>query len=70
MAWCAARWNNALDKLEHMKPVPKLVDVVGDALSHIGPYKQLDNKRQVVALIDDVSIRRKEENLNQTWIVS
>lgn len=31
----------------------KLADVVGRALSHIGTYKDLDNKKQVVALIDD-----------------
>lgn len=34
-------------------PVPSIKDVIGKAVSHIGPYKQLDNKRQVVALIDD-----------------
>lgn len=34
--------------------VPKLKDVIGRALKHVGPYKALDNKKQVVALIDDV----------------
>ncbi|XP_015119974.1 dihydropyrimidine dehydrogenase [NADP(+)] [Diachasma alloeum] len=33
--------------------VPKLKSVIGKALTHIGPYKQLDNTQQVVALIDD-----------------
>ncbi|XP_012269514.2 dihydropyrimidine dehydrogenase [NADP(+)] [Athalia rosae] len=33
--------------------VPALKDVIGKALPHIGNYKQLDNKQQVVALIDD-----------------
>ncbi|CAG2062857.1 unnamed protein product, partial [Timema podura] len=37
------------------KPVPKVKDVVGRSLSKIGPYSNLDNKEQVVALIDDVS---------------
>nr|CAD7415740.1 unnamed protein product [Timema poppensis] len=35
------------------KPVPKVKDVVGRSLSKIGPYSNLDNKKQVVALIDD-----------------
>ncbi|XP_066997370.2 dihydropyrimidine dehydrogenase [NADP(+)] [Anabrus simplex] len=33
--------------------VPKLNDVVGRATTLIGPYKALDNKQQVVAVIDD-----------------
>ncbi|XP_046428918.1 dihydropyrimidine dehydrogenase [NADP(+)] [Neodiprion fabricii] len=33
--------------------VPALKDIVGQALPHIGSYKQLNNKQQVVALIDD-----------------
>ena len=37
------------------KPVPAIKDVVGRALPLIGPYLRLDNKQQVVALIDDVS---------------
>lgn len=36
-------------------PVVKIRDVVGAALPSIGPYKQLDNTKQVVALVDDVS---------------
>ncbi|XP_058793029.1 dihydropyrimidine dehydrogenase [NADP(+)] [Phymastichus coffea] len=34
-------------------PVPTVKDVIGKALSHIGTYNELDNKKQVVALIDD-----------------
>ncbi|XP_063618794.1 dihydropyrimidine dehydrogenase [NADP(+)] isoform X1 [Cydia splendana] len=34
-------------------PVPSIRDVVGEALPRIGTYKQLDNTKQVVALIDD-----------------
>lgn len=30
-------------------------NVIGRALPYIGAYKQLDNSKQVVALIDDVS---------------
>lgn len=37
------------------KAVPSVGDVIGVALKHVGPYKQLDNTKQVVALIDDVS---------------
>lgn len=37
------------------KQVPKLNDVIGVSLKHVGAYKKLDNKKQVVALIDDVS---------------
>lgn len=33
----------------------KIEDVMGRALSKIGTYGQLDNTKQVVALIDDVS---------------
>lgn len=35
--------------------IPKIKDIVGRALSRIGPYKELDKNTQVVALIDDVS---------------
>ncbi|XP_078039722.1 dihydropyrimidine dehydrogenase su(r) [Augochlora pura] len=34
-------------------PVPTLKDVIGKAVSRIGSFKQLDNKHQVVALVDD-----------------
>lgn len=37
------------------QPAPKIKDIIGRALSHIGTYKNLDNKQQKVALIDDVS---------------
>lgn len=39
-----------------IKPAPKLKDVIGSSLKYVGTYKNLDNKKQVVALIDDVSI--------------
>jgi len=35
-------------------PIPTVKDMIGKALPHIGSYKELDNKKQVVALIDDV----------------
>lgn len=38
-----------------VKTAAKVGEVIGSALSRIGPYKKLDNKKQVVALIDDVS---------------
>lgn len=34
---------------------PKVKDIIGRALPRIGAYKKLDNRKQVVALIDDVS---------------
>lgn len=34
---------------------PKLKDIIGSSLKYVGTYKNLDNKKQVVALIDDVS---------------
>uniref|UniRef100_T1PFN8 Dihydropyrimidine dehydrogenase [NADP(+)] n=1 Tax=Musca domestica TaxID=7370 RepID=T1PFN8_MUSDO len=37
----------------HSNGVPKVKDVIGRALPHIGTYKSLDNKQQKVALIDD-----------------
>lgn len=39
-----------------VNPAPKIKDIIGLALPHIGSYKSLDNKKQVVALIDDVSV--------------
>lgn len=44
--------NNGVNKYE----IPKINDVIGLALPKIGAYKQLDNTKQVVALIDDVRI--------------
>lgn len=35
--------------------IPKINEIVGKALEKIGAYNSLDNKKQVVALIDDVS---------------
>lgn len=35
-------------------PAPSVQDIIGISLKHIGSYKQMDNKKQVVALIDDV----------------
>lgn len=39
-----------------INPAPALKDVIGAALKYVGTYKNLDNKKQVVALIDDVII--------------
>ncbi|XP_069686941.1 dihydropyrimidine dehydrogenase [NADP(+)] isoform X1 [Periplaneta americana] len=38
---------------EPTKPIPTVKGVIGRALPKIGAYKKLDNKQQVVALIDD-----------------
>lgn len=35
---------------------PKIKDVIGESLKHISNYKDLDNTKQVVALINDVSM--------------
>ena len=40
--------------LEPIAPIPAVKDIIGKALIHIGSYNELDNKKQVVALIDDV----------------
>lgn len=37
------------------KPAPSVKDITGISLPYIGAYKKLDNVKQVVALIDDVS---------------
>lgn len=34
-------------------PAPSVQDIIGLSLPHIGTYKQMDNQKQVVALIDD-----------------
>lgn len=44
----------AREQSSGLTAVPKIEDVVGSALSKIGTYNDLDNKKQVVALIDDV----------------
>lgn len=38
---------------EPVATVPAIKDVIGKSLSYIGAYKELNNKQQVVALIDD-----------------
>lgn len=47
--------------------VPKVKDVIGRALPKIGAYKQLDNTKQVVALIDDV---RNGYKVNPRWFLT
>lgn len=39
-------------------PSPSVRDVIGLSLPYIGSFKQMDNKKQVVALIDDVSVNK------------
>lgn len=39
---------------EPIAPIPTVKDVIGKALTHIGSFKELNNKKQMVALIDDV----------------
>lgn len=43
------------NRIQVPQPAPKIKDVIGRALPYIGTYKNLDNKQQKVALIDDVS---------------
>ncbi|XP_070150339.1 dihydropyrimidine dehydrogenase [NADP(+)] [Polyergus mexicanus] len=53
--------SNPLDKVmtvtrptpRPITPVPTVKDIIGKALVHIGSYRELDNKKQVIALIDD-----------------
>lgn len=44
-----------MTQINGKKAAVKVKDVIGSALPSIGAYKKLDNKKQVVALIDDVS---------------
>lgn len=44
-----------MQEVNGMKPAVKVQELIGSALPRIGPYKKLDNTKQVVALIDDVS---------------
>lgn len=43
-----------LRKKDPISP-PKIKDVIGASLKHVSNYKNLDNTKQVVALINDVS---------------
>lgn len=53
--------SNLLDKVvpvtrpapKPIAPIPTIKDIIGKALIHIGNYRDLDNKKQVIALIDD-----------------
>ncbi|XP_048482969.1 dihydropyrimidine dehydrogenase [NADP(+)] isoform X3 [Plutella xylostella] len=44
---------SAIKLVEPAIEVPKIENIVGQALERIGTYKHLDNTKQVVALIDD-----------------
>lgn len=44
-----------IKRIDEKIQVPKIKDIIGAGLPHIGTYKNLDNKKQVVALINDVS---------------
>lgn len=46
--------SNIVSTQNEIKPVPTVKNVIGTSLNQIGPYKKLDNTKQVVALIDDV----------------
>lgn len=38
---------------ETLSPAPAIKDIIGKSLSYIGTFKELNNRQQVVALIDD-----------------
>lgn len=42
--------------------IPQIKDIIGRSLVKIGNYKKLDNSKQVVALIDDVSFYLRKNN--------
>lgn len=49
---------------ENFKTIPKIKDIIGEALNKIGPFHNLSTEEQVVALINDViPIRKFIENL-------
>jgi len=39
-------------------PIPAIKDLIAQAIDKIGPYKDLNNKEQVVALIDEVKLSK------------
>lgn len=47
--------NGNAQKTNQSKRAPSVKDITGISLPYIGAYKKLDNTKQVVALIDDVS---------------
>lgn len=47
--------SNGYTNSHQTKKVPSVRDITGISLPYIGAYKKLDNTKQVVALIDDVS---------------
>lgn len=51
--------NNTNGTKNGYNPAPALRDVIGASLKYVGAYKKLDNKKQVVALIDDVIINAR-----------
>lgn len=54
--------NCSINEVRHIKReielvnVPKVKDVVGISLKYISSFKSLDTKKQVIALINDVSL--------------
>ncbi|KAL3284645.1 hypothetical protein HHI36_018799 [Cryptolaemus montrouzieri] len=44
---------DSIQSLPKIERIPELKNFIGRALNRIGAYKQLDNSKQVVALIDD-----------------
>lgn len=42
--------------LQLTKPIPKVKDLIGQAVKGITSYSELDNTDQVIALIDEVSV--------------
>lgn len=53
---------NGSDDQKQTNEAPSVKNVIGISLPHIGAYKKLDNKKQVVALIDDVRAFRISNN--------
>lgn len=50
---------NGVEKATNgVNKVPTVKDIIGASLKYVGTYNQLDNKKQVVALIDDVRERQ------------
>lgn len=45
--------SSVIPRKEKSVMAPSIASMIGLALERIGPYKKLDNSRQVVALIDD-----------------
>lgn len=46
--------NQSKESISNLESIPKIKDIIGEALSKIGTFHNLSTEEQVVALINDV----------------